>query len=295
MTSEQNIIDIALHKKEMLTIHEFIKETKYPMNNLFRNKFWQSVINDDNYEWIFLRNDIINNIFTEDSKDKVNQCYEILTNKGDFNINSKWKFETDRDYKEVDKDHPLVKPHLKEEDIRDGDKFYIINPTSVKRLILKSRTPLAENVYDYYINLEQISKIYSEYQDQYKQQNQNKTDPKLRPNANKRKKSPKSVQANKPKKSPKKSKSDAPSMKNIVSKMKDIDLNDNADDNDSNSKLNDQMDKLKEKMESEDNITCARLKQICANLKIDYNDAKKCTKRINRDKKYIYVFKISTA
>lgn len=157
--------------EELLTVKELLLKVNYNFNELYIDTFWDNIQND---VWIYINNkmliwlgysetdinsskrkylDILKDSFEEVSN------YKLLNNK-DFTNNAKcqnWHLENN-----------VAKLHNK-------TKHLIVSPDCFRQSLMLIKTSKAKEIRKYYIELEKIFKFYLEYQNQYQQLQNHKT------------------------------------------------------------------------------------------------------------------------
>jgi hypothetical protein len=160
MSSTREMIALAMLKNELLTVKEFIKTVKFPINKLYFNELWkiidQSSVQNSEENWIYISDGLIDMIgFMGERTKKNTNCYRLLLD----------NFTIPKDYKEITKEHPLFAPLCggAESNYKHNRKFYVATSKCLKKLMLKANTKTSDKVYDYYIQLEELMHVYLEY------------------------------------------------------------------------------------------------------------------------------------
>lgn len=149
----------------MLTIQEFIENRKISIDKLYIDEFWNSLSNsDESAGWIYLSDERINMIGFEGGKDRNRICYRLLES----------KFSTDTDYIIVTREHTIIHSTLKSNESKLGNrrKYYIVTIDCFKKLLLKANTKYSDKIYDYYIAVEKLFWQYTQYQNEFRLEQQ---------------------------------------------------------------------------------------------------------------------------
>ena len=138
-------------ENHMLTVDEFIVETKFPINKIYYSMFWRTL---NEHKWIHLSDNIINLIGFE-GEHKVPNCYRLLRK----------SFILGKDYKELSQKHIDLADLKRSARSHGGSnkKYTLVEPQSFKKFILKANTKLSDKVHDYYISIEELLKQYIAY------------------------------------------------------------------------------------------------------------------------------------
>ena len=143
-----------------LDIKEFLIEIEYNIDNLYIDKFWESITDD---KWIYINNEMLiyigySNIDINNGKRKY---LNLITN----------EFEEIIDYKLLNKSEFSKCPigHLENIEINTHNKtkHLIVSPDCFKQSLMMMRTEKAKQIKKYYIELEKIFKFYLQYQNIY--------------------------------------------------------------------------------------------------------------------------------
>jgi uncharacterized C2H2 Zn-finger protein len=158
-----NIINL---NNSILTIKELLNKINYNLDNLYIDRFWNSIQDD---KWIYLDNDLILWLDYKDikiGKEKIIKFlklhfkdfedYKILNN-SQFNINN-FCFTG------------VVEQNINEEKRGAHNKQYItVSPDCFKELCMYVGTSKSKEIKKYYIELEKVFKFYLEYQNKYRE------------------------------------------------------------------------------------------------------------------------------
>lgn len=156
---------------QLLNIQDFIAHTKWPVDNLYVDLFWNTLPNNKE-NWIYLNEKIIDIIGfkgTESRPDnKYTDCYRLITS----------NFIKDEDYKIMNKKEFILLSGRMENKNENSDisektdgnrkKYYLLTPECLKMLLLKANTQYSDKVYKYYIGLEKLFWTYVNYQNGWK-------------------------------------------------------------------------------------------------------------------------------
>jgi phage anti-repressor protein len=160
-----NIQELVNNNTNLLTIKELLNKVNYNTDNLYIDRFWNSIKDD---KWIYLDNELILWLGYKDIKhgkeqiiklfkkyNKENEDYKILNN-NEFDIKNFCAGQ----YMEQNK---------KEEKRGAHNKQYItISTDCFKELCMYIGTSKSKEIKKYYIELEKVFKFYLEYQNEYR-------------------------------------------------------------------------------------------------------------------------------
>jgi len=157
----------------LLTVKELLKHINYEFNELYFDKFWDSI--KENLS-IYIDNNMLiwmgyNCIEIKDSKKK----YIILL-KENFEEGNEYKIMNNKEFKDITLGTLMS---LEKININTHNKtqHLIVSHDCFKQSLMMLRTNKAKEIKKYYIELEKIFKFYLEYQNQYQQlQNQKMQD-----------------------------------------------------------------------------------------------------------------------
>ena len=155
-----------IHNNELLTIKELLYKINYKLDNLYIDRFWNSIQDD---KWIYLDNDLILWLEYKDIKIGKEKIIKFL----------KCNFQDIEDYKilhhtEFDINNfcftGAVEQNINEEKRGAHNKQYItVSPDCFKELCMYVGTKKSKEIKKYYIELEKIFKFYLEYQNKYRE------------------------------------------------------------------------------------------------------------------------------
>jgi len=163
----QNIIHKTIN---LLTFKELLDVIDYDINNIYLDKFWNSIEDD---KWIYLDNNTILWLgYTDIKRGKefiIRLLKQYFINYEDYKLLTNSEFLTENLCSTL-----KVEQSINEEKRGAHNKQYIIiSPDCFKELCMHVGTEKAKEIKKYYINLEKVFKFYLEYQNQYQQlQNQ---------------------------------------------------------------------------------------------------------------------------
>lgn len=161
-----NISEIVKLDTKLLTIKELFTKVNYNLNNIYIDKFWDSIQDD---KWVYIDEELMFWLgykdirFGKESINKLlkrnfieNEDYKILSNE-EFNIN---------DFCSA----MMAKQTALKEDNRGAhNKQYItVSPDCFKELCMHVGTGKSKEIKKYYIELEKVFKFYLEYQNKYR-------------------------------------------------------------------------------------------------------------------------------
>jgi hypothetical protein len=167
---------IKKENKELLTINEFIVNKNYNMENIYVDRFWGNINKDT---WLYIDEILIDWIGYKKSNGKFKYIDIIKKN---FELNKDYKL---FDYNEITNlfHSPLGENEINKEILQFKDKItdnlhnrtqhIILSPRCFKKSLMIIKTQKANIIRDYYIDLEDIYKDYSKYQNQYQLEYQN--------------------------------------------------------------------------------------------------------------------------
>ncbi len=151
---------------QLLTIQNLLFIINYSINNLYIDKFWNSVEDD---KWIYLDNELIEWFgYKEISKGK-EKIVKFLKEFDQELINH--KILSNNEFLKYDFNSPAA-GELK---ISNNLKHIIINPNYFKKICMKIGTSQSEKIMDYFLELEMIFKFYNKYIIKYNQVKLEKT------------------------------------------------------------------------------------------------------------------------
>ena len=172
-----NIQDLVNKTINMLTIRELLDIINYDVNNIYLDKFWNSIEDD---KWIYLDNDTILWLgYREIKRGKefiIRLLKQYFINIEDYKLLTNSEFLTENLCSTL-----KVEQNTNEEKRGAHNKQYIIvSPDCFKELCMHVGTSKAKEIKKYYINLEKVFKFYLEYQNQYQQMQNQKIQDKLK-------------------------------------------------------------------------------------------------------------------
>ncbi len=157
-----------LQIKDLLTITEFINETKYNIDSFIIDKFWNNMSNDmdiyidesiikwmgyvgeikkSKYKFIKLLENFIENV-----------DYQILSNKNYENFLGPLKGTRNNIYPKINRGNG-----------KNNTKHILLKPDTFREIMMMLRTKKANDIRKYYLSLEKLIKLYSKYQTEYKE------------------------------------------------------------------------------------------------------------------------------
>lgn len=149
----------------MLSIKELLHQINYPFDNLYIDRFWNSIKDD---KWIYLDNEMILWLEYKDIKHGKEQIIKLLRsylcdgidykilNNSEFNANNFCSGHTPAQ-------------NINEEKRGAHNKQYItLSPDCFKELCMHVGTAKSKEIKKYYIELEKVFKFYLEYQNEYR-------------------------------------------------------------------------------------------------------------------------------
>ena len=147
---------------QLLSIQDLLFIVNYDINNLYIDKFWNSIEDD---KWIYLDNELIEWFgYKEISKGK-ELILRLLKN---FEINEDYKI-----YNNADLPEESCSPPGGEQDSNshggNNKKHIIINPDCFKEICMLINTIKSKEVRSYFLEIEKIFKLYNKYILKYNQ------------------------------------------------------------------------------------------------------------------------------
>lgn len=167
MDSLNTIQDIASKYSHQLTIKELLGELSYSIDDIYIDKFWDSI---EKNKWIYIDNQTLEWIgydTTGGKSYKPKQRYlELLT---EFQLGKNYKHLNSSEMKEL-----LSKSNNSFDipiEINDHNKVkhLLVSPRCFKETLMMIKTDKARVVRKYYLDLEEIFKAYRDYQNAYMQ------------------------------------------------------------------------------------------------------------------------------
>lgn len=165
----KDMIDMALRNPTLLTVKEFIEETKLDIDTFMVDRFWSNLENDVP---IYVDKVLIDWCgYKGEDKKKKEKLLKFLQSAGvDY-------FElTNDEYKKVMS--PLEGPQSKDinwpTEIKTGKGYgrathILITPRNFKKLVMRLNTARGDQIREYFVSLEDLFKMYCEYQVKYRE------------------------------------------------------------------------------------------------------------------------------
>ena len=147
----------------MLSIKEFIKEKNYDIENLYIDKFWDSISNNT---WIYINDNMLKWMGYNCEDLRNNKKKYLIIIKDNFKENENYKLLNTNDFKNF---YEYSKVLIENNTINEHNKVkhLIICPKSFKKSLMLLKTEKSYLIRDYYIELEDIFKDYLKYQNEY--------------------------------------------------------------------------------------------------------------------------------
>ena len=158
-----NINEIIINNKELLSVKDLLNKLNYNFNELYVDKFWDSIEND---KWIYIDHNMLIWMGYNSEEDKNNKQNYIKILKENFEIEIDYKLLNTTSF---NTSLSMLKVHLKNIEINNHNKtkHLIISPDCFKQSLMILRTEKAKEIKKYYIELEKIFKFYIQYQNIY--------------------------------------------------------------------------------------------------------------------------------
>ena len=158
-----NINEIIINNKELLSVKDLLNKLNYNFNELYVDKFWDSIEND---KWIYIDHNMLIWMGYNSEEDKNNKQNYIKILKENFEIDIDYKLLNTTSF---NNSLSMLKVHLENIEINNHNKtkHLIISPDCFKQSLMILRTEKAKEIKKYYIELEKIFKLYIQYQNEY--------------------------------------------------------------------------------------------------------------------------------
>ena len=155
-----NINEIIINNKELLSVKDLLNKLNYNFNELYVDKFWDSIEND---KWIYIDHNMLIWMGYNSEEDKNNKQNYIKILKENFEIDIDYKLLNTTSF---NNSLSMLKVHLENIEINNHNKtkHLIISPDCFKQSLMILRTEKAKEIKKYYIELEKIFKLYIQYQ-----------------------------------------------------------------------------------------------------------------------------------
>ena len=162
----------------MLSIQEFIQNNNYNINNLFVDKFWNSIKNDIP---IYVDDNMLEYIGYDCNRERRNKEKYTDLLKRNFTENDNYKLINSMEFNNF-----LCPPHGGEEyienkliildktniNMHNKVKHLIVSPDVFKESLMLMQTEKSKQIRKYYIALEKVYKAYLQYQNDYQREQQ---------------------------------------------------------------------------------------------------------------------------
>lgn len=156
------IIDID---NEMLSVKEILKIVNYNINDIYIDKFWDSIKGD---KWIYIDNEMLAWMGFNRSEIKKNKQDYINLLKDNFEELSDYKSLNSKEFNNISKCQTSVLENV-EINNHNKVKHLIVSQDCFKQSLMLLKTEKSKEIKKYYVESEKIFKFYLEYQNQYKQ------------------------------------------------------------------------------------------------------------------------------
>lgn len=166
--SAEFYINLALEFKDMLTINEFIDETKFPIDNFMIEHFWHNLdmdipiyLSDDLIRWCGYKGKFV---------DQKSALLKFIK-RNEISVLSFSQDEYLEFYEKMETPYVLYLSNYRDPKTisKNATKFthILITPLNFKRLVMMLKTDLGNIIRDYFLALEILVKYYSKYQTTY--------------------------------------------------------------------------------------------------------------------------------
>ncbi len=161
----ENLTENININENILTVKELLKLVKYEYNELYLDKFWNSIEND---KWLYIDNYILKYIGYSDidiKKGKLSYTKLLFNN---FEENNDYKLLNSKEFHEFSKS---FMKDLENYDLNTHNKVkhIVLSPDCFKQSLMMLRTDKSKEIRKYYIELEKIFKYYLHYQNKYQE------------------------------------------------------------------------------------------------------------------------------
>ena len=141
----------------LLDIIKFIEVTKFKLNMIMFDYFWQSMIENQSslvgrlvFEWFGYEGEYFNQ----------KKCFKKMLNNNSIEYRELTREDKNIEQYSGFKEELQLLPH---EGAKSCSKFIIMDPKNLKRAIMQLKTKNGHIIRDYYIDLEELLKLYVEY------------------------------------------------------------------------------------------------------------------------------------
>jgi hypothetical protein len=156
----ETVNKIIINNKELLSVKELLNILNYNFNELYIDKFWNSIEND---KWIYIDNEMLKYIGYSDIDINSSKRAYIIILKDNFEEDNDFKLLNNKEFIDISK---CIIMHLENIEINNHNKtkHLIISPDCFKQSLMLLKTKKSKDIISYYIELEKIFKFYLEYQ-----------------------------------------------------------------------------------------------------------------------------------
>lgn len=162
MNSLTKINDIVEKYQHQLSIRELIQELSYVIDDIYVDKFWESIESD---KWIYIDDQILK-WFGYVSTDEYKLKRRYLELLDDFTIDKDYKHINNSEFKILVANDSLLESNVNI-DHHNKTKHLLVSPRCFKETLMMLRTAKASSIRNYYLDLEEVFKLYLKYQSAY--------------------------------------------------------------------------------------------------------------------------------
>jgi hypothetical protein len=162
-----NLNQLINENNSILTIKELLTKINYNLDNLYIDRFWNSIQDD---KWIYLDNWLINDwLGYKDIKHGKEQIIKLLKKYNKENDEYKILNNTEFDINEFCAGQSMLQNINEEKRGAHNKQYIILSPDCFKELCIHVGTKKSAEIKKYYIELEKIFKFYLEYQNKFRE------------------------------------------------------------------------------------------------------------------------------
>jgi hypothetical protein len=155
-----NLIDI---NNEILSVKDILKAVNYNVNDIYIDKFWDSIQND---KWIYIDNVMLSWMGYNRNEIKKNKQDYMNLLKENFEEHIEYKILNSKEFVNISKSQTLA---LDNTEINNHNKVkhLIVLPDCFKESLMLLKTEKSKNIKKYYVEIEKIFRFYLKYQNEY--------------------------------------------------------------------------------------------------------------------------------
>ena len=169
VVSKNSYIDKALEHDDMLTVIDFITNTNYPIDKLYIDKFWATLQED---KLIYVNDALLKWMGFEEISDRQRKQHflDLLKiNKIEYNCYTNEEYGEFLTYEISYVKNKELYPELPRYKNANKINHILLNSKSLRYAMLAIGNNKSKRIRDYYLVLEDLFKIYIDYQMQYKE------------------------------------------------------------------------------------------------------------------------------